>query len=80
MATLTVSPTEANWYINGLLQNTRTSSHSSSTFSNLYIGSDSGTVGRYYNGRISNVQIYNRALSATEIVQNYNATKKRYGL
>jgi len=25
-------------------------------------------------------RIYNRALSATEIVQNYNATKKRYGL
>lgn len=31
-------------------------------------------------GNISQVQIYNRALSATEIVQNYNATKKRYGL
>ena len=80
MATLTVSPTEANWYINGLSQSTRTSSHASSAFSNLYIGSDSGTAGRYYNGRISNVQIYNRALTATEIVQNYNATKKRYGL
>jgi hypothetical protein len=25
-------------------------------------------------------KIYNRALSASEIVQNYNATKKRYGL
>jgi hypothetical protein len=31
-------------------------------------------------GFISNVQIYNRALSAQEIKQNYNATKKRYGL
>jgi hypothetical protein len=34
----------------------------------------------YYNGNISQVQIYNRALSAAEIRQNYNATKKRYGL
>jgi hypothetical protein len=25
-------------------------------------------------------KIYNRALSASEIVQNYNATKRRYGL
>jgi hypothetical protein len=25
-------------------------------------------------------RVYNRALTATEIVQNYNATKKRYGL
>jgi hypothetical protein len=29
-------------------------------------------------GRISNIQIYNRALSASEIQQNYNATKGRY--
>jgi hypothetical protein len=32
------------------------------------------------NGRIANAQIYNRALSATEILQNYNATKTRFGL
>jgi len=32
----------------------------------------------YYNGNISQVQIYNRALSAAEIKQNYNATKGRY--
>jgi hypothetical protein len=33
-----------------------------------------------YLGRISTTQIYNRALSATEIQQNYNATKTRFGL
>jgi len=31
-------------------------------------------------GNIGHVKIYNRALSASEIVQNYNATKRRYGL
>lgn len=36
--------------------------------------------GEYWGGHLSTVKIYNRALSATEIVQNYNATKKRYGL
>jgi hypothetical protein len=34
----------------------------------------------YFNGNISQVQIYNRALTAQEIQQNYNATKGRYGL
>jgi hypothetical protein len=29
-------------------------------------------------GNISNFMFYNRALSATEIQQNYNATKGRY--
>jgi hypothetical protein len=32
------------------------------------------------NVSVSNFHIYNRALSAQEIKQNYNATKKRYGL
>jgi hypothetical protein len=34
----------------------------------------------FLQGSISSVQIYNRALSATEILQNYNATKTRFGL
>jgi hypothetical protein len=34
----------------------------------------------YLNGLISLAKIYNRALTATEILQNYNATKRRYGL
>lgn len=32
------------------------------------------------NTKISNVLVYNRALSATEVLQNYNATKTRFGL
>jgi hypothetical protein len=31
-------------------------------------------------GRVSNTQMYNRALSATEITQNFNATRGRYGI
>ena len=34
----------------------------------------------YHNGSISQILIYNRALSAAEIRQLYNATKGRYGL
>jgi hypothetical protein len=43
-------------------------------------------IGTWYNGsypfqgRLSNVQVYNRALSAQEVQQNYNAMKKRFGL
>jgi hypothetical protein len=32
------------------------------------------------NGRISSMKIYNIGLSATEVLQNYNAVKSRYGL
>ena len=36
--------------------------------------------GRLLNVRISSVQIYNRALSATEVLQNFNATRARFGI
>ena len=39
----------------------------------------SGAFASYLSGNISNTSIYNRALSATEILQNYNATKTRFG-
>jgi hypothetical protein len=34
----------------------------------------------YLNARIGVAQIYNRALSADEVLQNYNAVKSRFGL
>jgi hypothetical protein len=33
---------------------------------------------RYFNGNIYQASLYNRALSASEILQNYNAKKKKY--
>jgi hypothetical protein len=40
----------------------------------------SGAFGAYLNGNIAQTVMYNRALTATEILQNYNATKSRFGL
>jgi hypothetical protein len=34
----------------------------------------------FFSGNVAIVQIYNRALSATEVFQNYNAQKGRFGL
>jgi hypothetical protein len=33
-----------------------------------------------FNGRIGVIQLYNRALNSTEVLQYFNATKSRYGL
>ena len=35
---------------------------------------------RVYTGRVAQVKIYNRALTASEVLQNYSATKGRFGL
>jgi hypothetical protein len=44
------------------------------------IGNRSNLSGTYFGGNVYQTKFYNRALSAQEIKQNYNATKKRYGL
>ena len=46
------------------------------------IGSQSisGSSNRFLEGDIGEARIYNRALSATEVSQNYNATRGKYGV
>ena len=44
----------------------------------LSIGADAINSRRYWLGNIANTFIYNRALSTSEILQNYNATKSRF--
>jgi len=61
-------------YINGISQGTKTGGGL------LSINSDQIILGNRLNGGISNFKMYNKALSPTEIQQNYNATKTRYGL
>jgi len=39
-----------------------------------------GLESTYWNGSLGNMLIYNRALSAAEVEQNFNATKARFGL
>jgi len=56
---------------------TRTASPTAQTY---YIGADLGVGARYGNGNIYVVLRYNRALTAEEIQQNFDATKGRFGL
>ena len=54
---------------------------SGASISNFDLGRIRNDVASFaYSGNISTVKIYNRALSATEVLQNYNATKTRFGL
>jgi hypothetical protein len=49
----------------------------SAGFNTLSVGSYNNTTS-YYDGSISNIMVYNKALSSNEILQNYNALKGRY--
>lgn len=44
-------------------------------------GNNSGNNSWYpFQGRISNVKVYNRTLTASEVQQNFNANRSRYGI
>jgi hypothetical protein len=66
-------------YENGVIRATSSFNNSGirSTTNELRIGRGWSA---YFPGSLSNIQIYNRALTPQEVLQNYNATKGRYGL
>jgi len=45
-----------------------------------YIGNQVNLQNEYWDGAISNIQIYNKALTATEVLNNYNNLKSRFSL
>ena len=71
--------TSQNLYVNGNLQTLGSNlSAAPTSFTNVIRIGDFTIPGYYLNGSIASVRFYNRALSATEVLQNYNATKVRY--
>ena len=50
----------------------------------FYVGAYGNSTGQtpalFLNGNIAQTVVYNRALSAAEVLQNYNATRTRFGL
>lgn len=72
--------TVAQMYINGaLIMNTSNTVTGQNTSNNISIGAyENGTYATY--GAIPIYRLYDRVLTSTEVAQNYNATKTRFGL
>jgi hypothetical protein len=68
-------------YANAILSGSATRSTGSiSVANNLYVGAGAnGTNQRWY-GEVAQVSIYNRALSASEVQQNFNALRSRFSI
>ena len=70
------------FYVNNILEDTDTgTSGNINDFDGFILGRDINfSAGRVLNGKMACYKVYNRALSSTEITQNYNALKSRFGL
>ena len=73
----------AKFYINGTLNNSVASSilvGTPNADARWIIGAGELNATRWFNGNVYNTNVYNRALLASEILQNYNAQKSRFNL
>ena len=70
--------TTANGYLNGKFITTIAVGAQSIGTDNFAIGVGDNLSDDPFDGRISQVLVYNRALTAAEVKQNYNAHRKRY--
>jgi len=81
---ITKSGSTALIYVNGILAYTLGVASQTGNFNQLTLAANltapPGVVSYPLKGNIANFKLYNRALSSTEILQNYNATKTRFGL
>ena len=67
------------WYLNGVFSNSSTTTDNYTVNEQIWkIGRRALSTTSMYGGNIAQVSIYNRALTAAEIAQNYNALKSRY--
>jgi hypothetical protein len=71
---------DVKYYVNGIYVGQYNNSQTYQTNSiNLSIGKDR-TAEQFFPGRIAFVFMYNRELSANEVLQNFNATRGRFGV
>jgi len=69
----------ATGYLNGDLKFNSSHTYWATTLPAIAVGNGFSSA-RYFKGNISSVGIYNKELTATEVLQNYNAIKSRFGL
>jgi hypothetical protein len=70
-------------YSNGVIKQTKTITISGilNSSTNLFLGSyNGGEYPQYFNGQIGVVRLYNKPLTAAEVLNNFNTTKGTYGL
>lgn len=81
MVGFTISNGNLQLYLNGALDGSllANSARTNYTANRFWIGDARPSVGGFI-GNIGSAFIYNRALSFDEVIQNFNATKHKYGL
>ena len=76
----TSSGTSHVMYLNGVIRGSTTSGSTFFSSTNPYTIAKADTMHTFHVGEIAVARIYNRGLSLAEVLQNFNATRSRYGI
>jgi len=81
VATWEPSTYTARVYVNGVLEQSVTDATVDWTYTsaNFQIGNSPGES-YYFNGKINAVKAYNKTITSEEVLQNFNATRSRFGI
>jgi len=77
---ITWDGTTARAYLNGNFVNTIVVGAAVKQTINFTISSANNGTAIFYKGNVADTKVYNRALSGTEVLQNFNAVKGRFNL
>jgi hypothetical protein len=67
-------------YVNGVAENSLSSGAFSSGTGNITLGQHTPDTSYAWAGSMGSVKIYNTALTSDQVLQNFNATRGRYGI
>ena len=83
MIAVSVTNTSATAYLcqsSGITSATNIVSHASTTLDDIQLAQDDQSAARFFNGSIAIAQLYNTALSASQVSQNFQADRTRFGV
>lgn len=80
MLVITRDASQVKWYVNNSNVTTMSNPYGALTNTTANITIGNGYTGTPWVGRIAIVKAYNKALTAAEVLQNYNSLKGRFGL
>lgn len=70
----------ATMYVNGLAENSISNGAASSGTGTITLGQHTPDTSYAWAGSMGSIKIYNRGLTADEVMQNFNAQRGRYGI
>ena len=77
---IVITPSNIKFITNSTVQRDSGSPTARNNFDKIWLATRRSGADQQFNGKIANFMLYEKELTTTEVLQNYNALKGRFGL